>query len=409
MAKKLNRRDFLKKASVATVAGGTGLLVGCSIGQDTTSSAPAAPTATTAAAASDSDSDSGATQVEATEEVVEEVNINKNQTTKWKIVTTWPPTLPIMMDGVRMMAEQVKTMSQGRLEIDVFGAGELVPPFESFDAVGAGTAEMSHGASYYWGGKAPAAQFFTSVPFGMNAQQMYAWLYGGDGLALWEETYQDFNLVPMPAGNTGVQMGGWFNKEINTIDDYNGLKMRIPGLGGKTIVKVGGSAETIPGGEIYTSLERGVVDATEWVGPYHDQIMGFNKVAKYYYFPGWHEPGSVLEVTVNRDAWEALSDDLKMIVRTAADAQNVWMLAQFDARNGGALEELIATGTELRPFPDVVMADLAKAAEEVKTEVADSDSMAAKVYDSFRKFQANVGGWGTVSEKAYYNLIQQGT
>ena len=337
---------------------------------------------------------------------VEEVNVNKNQTMRWKVVTTWPPTLPILMDGVRMLAEQVKTMSQGRLEIEVFGGGELVPPLESFDAVDAGTAEMGHGASYYWAGKAPAAQFFTSVPFGMNAQQMYAWLYGGGGQELWDETYKDFNLKPLPAGNTGVQMGGWFNKEINTLDDFQGLKMRIPGLGGKTIVKVGGSAELIAGGEIYTSLERGVIDATEWIGPYHDLIMGFNKVAQYYYFPGWHEPGSVLELLVNRQAWESLSEDLKTMVKVAADAQTMWMLAQFDAQNGSSLQEIVAGGTELRPFPEEVMAGLEEAAEEVKVEVADSDAQAAKVYDSFRKFQAEVAGWGTASEKAYYNLIQ---
>lgn len=399
MEEKLNRREFLKKASVAAVAGSTGLLVGCSIGQDEAASAPTAPPA----AATEVES---ATQEESQDSAVKEVNVNKNQTMQWKVVTTWPPTLPILMDGVRMLAEQVKTMSQGRLEIEVFGSGELVPGLESFDAVDAGTAEMGHGASYYWAGKAPASQFFTSVPFGMNAQQMYAWLYGGGGQELWDETYKDFNLIPLPAGNTGVQMGGWFNKEINTLDDFQGLKMRIPGLGGKTVVKVGGSAELIAGGEIYTSLERGVIDATEWIGPYHDQILGFNKVAQYYYFPGWHEPGSVLELLVNRQAWESLSEDLKTIVKVAADAQNMWMLAQFDAQNGSSLQELVAGGTDLRPFPDDVMAGLKEAAEEVKVEVADSDAQAAKVYDSFRKFQAEVGGWGTASEKAYYNLIQ---
>ena len=399
MEEKLNRREFLKKASVAAVAGSTGLLVGCSIGQDEAASAPTAPPAATTAAES-------ATQEEGQDSAVKEVNVNKNQTIQWKVVTTWPPTLPIMMDGVRLLAEQVKTMSQGRLEIEVFGGGELVPPLESFDAVDAGTAEMGHGASYYWAGKAPASQFFTSVPFGMNAQQMYAWILGGDGQELWNETYKDFNLIALPAGNTGVQMGGWFNKEINTLADYEGLKMRIPGLGGKTIAKVGGSAELIAAGEIYTSLERGVIDATEWVGPYHDQIMGFNKVAQYYYYPGWHEPGSVLELLINRQAWEGLSDDLKTIVTVAAHAQNTWMLANFDAQNGNALQELAASGTDVRQFPDEVMSGLKSAAEEVLQEVADSDPMSAKVYDSFRNFQAEVAGWGNASEKPYYNLIQ---
>lgn len=404
MAEKLNRREFLKKASVATVAGGTGLLVGCSIGQPESSSAPAEPTEQTAA---ESVGAGAATQAEGEEQTVEAPNVNKNQTIRWRVVTTWPPTLPILMDGVRQMAEEIKQMSEGRLEIEVFGGGELVPALESFDAVDSGTAELGHGASYYWAGKTPASQFFTSVPFGMNAQQMYSWLYGGGGLELWEETYQDFNLVPIPAGNTGVQMGGWFNREINTLDDFNGLKMRIPGLGGKVISQVGGSAELIAGGEIYTSLERGVIDATEWIGPYHDQILGFQNVAQYYYYPGWHEPGSVLELIVNRQAWEGLSPDLQQIVRTAANAQNTWMLAQFDAQNGSALRDLVDNeGVELRQFPDEVMDGLAQAAEEVLTEVADSDPTAAKVYDSFRSFQQEVAAWGNVSERPYYNLIQ---
>lgn len=267
---------------------------------------------------------------------------------------------------------------------------------------------MGHGASYYWAGKIPASQFFTSVPFGMNAQQMYAWIYGGDGLQLWEEIYEDVNLVPMAAGNTGVQMGGWFNKEINSVADWQGLKMRLPGLGGKAIAEIGGSAELLPGGELYTSLERGVIDATEWVGPYHDEIMGFQKVAKYYYYPGWHEPGSVLELIINREAWESLPGDLQMIVRRAADAQNPWMLAQFDARNNGALQKLITEdGVTLRPFPEEVMTALREASLAVIEDVAANDAMSGKVWASFDAFQKGVADWGAVSEKAFYNLIQQ--
>lgn len=406
MAEKLNRRDFLKKASVATVAGGTGLLVGCSIGQPETQSAPAP--AEQAPAGETTAGNGAATQAEeAPEGAVKEVNVNKNQTMQWRVVTTWPPTLPILMDGVRMMADQIKTMSEGRLEIEVFGAGELVGALETFDAVNAGTAEMGHGASYYWAGKTAASQFFASVPFGMNAQQMYSWLFAGGGLELWQEAYKDFDLVPLPSGNTGVQMGGWFNREINSLDDFNGLKMRIPGLGGKTIAKVGGSAELISGGEIYTSLERGVIDATEWIGPYHDEILGFNKVAQYYYYPGWHEPGSVLELLISRQAWEGLSADLQNIVLRASEAQNSWMLARFDAENNAALQRLVAAGTDLRPFPDDVMAGLRTAAEEVLQEVADSDAMSKKVFESFRAFQEDAAQWGNISERAYYNLIQR--
>lgn len=401
MEDKLNRRDFLKKASVAAVAGSTGLLVGCSIGQDQAASAPTPPPAAPA------ESGESATQEETKEEAVKEVNVNTNQTVEWKMVTTWPPTLPVLQEGANFIAQYAETMSQGRLKIQVFGAGELVGGLETFDAVQAGTAEMGHGASYYWAGKAPAAQFFAAVPFGMNAQQMNAWLLASDGLALWEETYGDFGLVPFPAGNTGVQMGGWFNKEINTINDFNGLKMRIPGLGGKVIAAAGGSAELIAGGEIYTSLERGVIDATEWVGPYHDYVMGFYKVAKFYYYPGWHEPGTVLESIINRQAWEALTPDLQEILRQAIIAQNALMLAQSDAQNNFYLQKMInEENVDLRPFPDDVMKTLHGYAQDVLNEVAASDPMSKKVYDSFQKFQKEVAAWGNISEKAFYNSIQ---
>ncbi|MCG3208549.1 MAG: Monocarboxylate 2-oxoacid-binding periplasmic protein [Anaerolineae bacterium] len=403
MEDKLNRRDFLKKASVAAVAGSTGLLVGCSIGQDTASSAPTAP-----AAAPAQDDSGAATQTETQQDTAaKEVNVNKNQTVEWKMVTTWPPTLPVLQEGANFIAQYVDTMSQGRLKIHVYGAGELVGALETFDAVQAGTAEMGHGASYYWAGKAPAAQFFAAVPFGMNAQQMNAWLLASDGLKLWEETYTDFGLVPFPAGNTGVQMGGWFNKEINSIADFNGLKMRIPGLGGKVIAAAGGSAELIAGGEIYTSLERGVIDATEWVGPYHDYVMGFYKVAKFYYYPGWHEPGTVLESIINRKAWDALSPDLQEVLRQAIIAQNASMLAQSDAQNNFYLQKMInEENVDLRPFPDDVMKALHGYALDVLDGVAASDPMSKKVYDSFRKFQKDVAAWGKISEKAFYNSIE---
>jgi TRAP-type mannitol/chloroaromatic compound transport system substrate-binding protein len=404
MEGKLNRRDFLKKASVAAVAGSTGLLVGCNIGQDTASSAPTVAPAAPAAPVQESGSE--ATQAETGAVATKEVNINSNQSLEWKMVTTWPPTLPVLQEGANFIAKYVEAMSQGRLKIQVFGAGELVGGLETFDAVQAGTAEMGHGASYYWAGKSPAAQFFSAVPFGMNAQQMNAWLLGGDGLKLWEETYTDFGLVPFPAGNTGVQMGGWFNKEINSIADFNGLKMRIPGLGGKVIAAAGGSAELIAGGEIYTSLERGVIDATEWVGPYHDYVMGFYKVAKFYYYPGWHEPGTVLEAIINRKAWESLTPDLQEIVRQAIIAQNTWMLAQFDAQNNFYLQKLInEEKVDLRPFPDEVMTTLHGYATDVLNELAATDPMSKKVYESFSKFQKDVAAWAEISERSFYNSI----
>jgi TRAP-type mannitol/chloroaromatic compound transport system substrate-binding protein len=297
-------------------------------------------------------------------------------------------------------------MSEGRLKIHVYGGGELIPALEGFDAVSQGTAEMCHGASYYWAGKAPASQFFSSIPFGMNAQQMNAWLYGGGGLALWEELYAGFNLTPLPVGNTGVQMGGWFNREINSTADLKGLKMRIPGLGGKVIAKAGGSAILSAGAEIFTNLERGVIDATAWIGPYHDYLMGFYKAAKYYNYPGWHEPGSVLELIVNKSAFDGLPKDLQTMVRAAAAWSTIWTLSEFEAKNDVYLKKLVNDHkVSLREFPESVLKALRTYSEEVMRELAESDAPSKKVYASFSAFQKNVAGWADVSEKVYYAKI----
>ena len=325
---------------------------------------------------------------------------------RWKIVTTWPPKLPVLQEGADRIAQRIKEMSDGRLEIQVYAGGELVPPFETFQAVSDGTVECGTGAAYYWAGKEPACQWFAAVPFGMNAQGMAAWFYSGDGLKLWEETYAPFNLIPRPGGNTGVQMGGWFNKKIETIDDYKGLKMRIPGLGGKVVAKAGGTVVLTPGGEIFTSLERGVIDATEWVGPYHDLRMGFYQAAKYYYYPGWHEPGTYLEFIFNKKAYESLPKDLQHIVDAACAENNVWALAEFDANNGAALQTLINKhNVKVFKFPDKVLDALRPLAEEVVEEQAAKTPMAKKVNESFKKFQKVVGSWGSISEKSYYDMI----
>ncbi len=326
---------------------------------------------------------------------------------RWKMVTTWPPKLPVLQEGCERLAKRVGEMSDGRLTIQVFAGGELVPPLESFQAVSDGTVQAGSGASYYWAGKEPATQWFAAVPFGMNAQGMGAWFHGGDGLKLWEETYAPYNLIPRPGGSTGVQMGGWFNKKINTIDDYKGLKMRIPGLGGKVVAKAGGTVVLLPGGEIFTSLERGVIDATEWVGPYHDLRMGFWQAAKYYYYPGWHEPGTYLEYFFNKKAYESLPKDLQHILDAACMEGEAWALTQFDANNGASLQTLINKHkVQVLPFPDQVLADLRKLAEEVREEEAAKTPMAKKVNESFKKFQKVVGTWGSASEMAYYNTIQ---
>ena len=326
---------------------------------------------------------------------------------KWKMVTTWPPGFPVVHEGCVKFAEMVNTMSGGRMEIEVYGGGELVPPLECFNAVSEGAAEIGHGAAYYWAGRVPAAQFFASVPFGMNAQGMNAWIINGGGQKLWSDLYADYNLVPMPAGNTGVQMGGWFNREINSVEDFKGLKMRMPGLGAKVLQSVGGAAVLVAGSELYTSLERGVIDATEWIGPYHDWLMGFPEIAKYYYAPGWHEPGSVLELIFNKQKFAALPLDLQEIMRAAAAWSNVWMLSEFEAKNSAYLQKIKSeTDTEMRFFSPDTLTVLRKNAEEVIGDAAVKDAASSKIFDSFRKFRADTAKWSSYSEKLYYDDLQ---
>jgi len=381
----MKRRDFLKKAGVGAAAAvaATAGVIACAKEEEQKAAAPKA-------------------------EEPQAPAVVTNQTVKWKMVTTWPPGLPVLQTGADRLAKRIKELTDGRLEIEVFAGGELVPALETFQAVSDGTVQCGSGASYYWAGKEPATQWFAAVPFGMNAQGMQAWFHGGDGLALWEETYAPYNVVPRPGGSTGVQMGGWFNKKINTIDDYKGLKMRIPGLGGKVVAKAGGTVVLTPGGEIFTNLERGVIDATEWVGPLHDLRMGFYQAAKYYYYPGWHEPGTYLEVIFNKQAYEALPKDVQLIIDAACMESEAWTLAKFDSQNGAALQELIFKhNVELVKFPDEVLNALREMAIEVVEEEAAKTAIATKVNESFKKFQKIVGTWGSVSERAYYDIIQQ--
>jgi TRAP-type mannitol/chloroaromatic compound transport system substrate-binding protein len=312
----------------------------------------------------------------------------------------------VLQTGAERFAKRMDEVSEGRLKIQVFAAGELVPGLGVFDAVSQGTVEAGSGAAYYWAGKVPAAQWFSSVPFGLNAQGINAWFYGGGGLELWEEVYAPFNVVPRPQGNTGVQMGGWFRKKMNTIDDFKGLKMRIPGLGGKVIAKAGGTVVLLAGGEIFTSLERGVLDATEWVGPMHDLRMGFYQAAPYYYYPGWHEPGTCLEVIFNKKAYESLPKDLQLMIDAVAMETNLWSLSQFEAGNGAALQELISKHkVELIRFPEPMMDELRKLSEETLEEEAEKDAQSRKVHEAFKTFKKQVGTWGSVSEDAYYKVI----
>lgn len=307
---------------------------------------------------------------------------------RWKMYTTWPRNFPGLGSGAARLAETISTMSGGRLTVEVFGAGERVPAMEVFDAVSRGSAEMGHGAAYYWKGKSPAMPFFTALPFGMNANETNAWLHWGGGMELWRELYADFNLVPFDAGNTGAQMGGWFRKRIDSVDDLDGLRMRIPGLGGDVMARLGVATVNIPGGELYQALSSGAIDAAEWVGPYNDLAFGFHKIAPYYYYPGWQEPGATLEAIVNKEAWEALPEDLQKIVEIACLAASHTMLAEINARNAEALRELQEEhGVEVLPFPDDVLSELRAASDEVITELAERDEFAARVWESYRPFR----------------------
>lgn len=321
---------------------------------------------------------------------------------RWKMVTAWPKNFPGLGTNANLLAKSIEEMTGGRIVIKVYGAKELVPAFEVFDAVSSGTAQMGHAGAYYWKGKSEAVQFFSSVPFGLTAQEMNAWLYYGGGMELWREIYDGFGLIPAATGNSGVQMAGWFNKEINSMEDLKGLKMRIPGLGGEVLKRAGGTPVTIAGGELFTALKSGTIDATEWVGPYNDLAFGLYKAAKYYYYPGWHEPGSTLECFFNKQAFNQLPKDLQSILLTACKAANLDMLAEFTARNNQALRQLVNRhNVQLKALPDDVLIKLRAISQEVVTEMVGRDPMSRKVYESFEKFRAQVIPWEEVSEQAY--------
>jgi len=321
---------------------------------------------------------------------------------KWKMVTAWPKNFPGLGAGANLLAKMINEMSGGRIKVKVYGANELVPAFEVFDAVSKGTAQIGHAGAYYWKGKSEATQFFSAVPFGLTAQEMNAWLYYGGGMELWRELYAPFNLIPAAAGNSGVQMAGWFNKEIKSTADLKGLKMRIPGLGGEVLRRAGGTTVNIPGGELFTSLQSGALDATEWVGPYNDLAFGLHKAAKYYYYPGWHEPGSTMEAMINKTAFEALPKDLQAIVMAACKAVNMDMISEYTARNNQALDTLVNKhGVQLRALPDEVLKTLKQLSDEVVLELANKDPMAMKIYSSFNQFRTQVSQWSTLSEQAF--------
>jgi TRAP-type mannitol/chloroaromatic compound transport system substrate-binding protein len=340
--------------------------------------------------------------------VLDAPNVIAQPKIQWRMPTSWTPALDVLIGAAKRFAEAVEQMSGGRMKIQVYAAGELIPAFGVWDAVSQGTVESYNSASYYWAGKEPATQWFTAVPFGLNGPGTSAWLQYGGGLELWEETYAPFNLVPRPSGSTGVQMGGWFRKKINAIADYKGLKMRIPGLGGKVVAQAGGTVVLTPGGEIYTALERGVIDASEWVGPYDDMKLGLHQTAKYYYYPGWHEPGTTGEFVFNKKAFESLPADLRHIVDYATVYAGQKMFFEYEAKNGIALDELktkFKRKVEIVQFPGEVLKALKKLSLQVNAEEAEKSPIARKVHTSYTKFQKTIGEWGRISEAPYQNFI----
>ena len=321
---------------------------------------------------------------------------------RWRLVTAWPPGLPGFGTTAVTLADTLREVSGGRLSLQVYAAGELVPAFEVFDAVSRGSVEMGHSAPAYWKGQAPTTQLFTGYPFGMLPAEFNAWMAYGGGMELWRECYEPYGLVPFPGGNTGAQMGGWFRREILSVDDFSGLKIRMPGLGGDVLRRLGATVVNLPGGELFTALQSGLIDATEWASPYNDLPLGLYQAAPYYYFPGWHEPAGSIEIIVNRKALESLPGDLQKLIQTACTAVNHQMLSEFMARNVHSLRVLVEEhGVQLRRFPEGVLRGLRRAANETLDELGAANPLAARILRSYREFQEGVAGWQAISEGSY--------
>ncbi len=341
--------------------------------------------------------------------IVDAPNVIAQPKVQWRMSTAWTPALDLNQGAAQRLAKVVEELSGGRFRIEVFPGGQIMQPFECFDAASKGTIEAFMAIAYYWAAKEPGLEWFATIPFGMNPQGMAAWYHQGDGRKLWEEAYAAFNLVPRPGPGVPPQMAGWFRKKINTIADYKGLKMRIgPPLGGMVIARAGGTAVLTPGSEVYAALERGVIDASEWIGPHDDMNLGLHKTARYYYYPGWHEPGAVQEFGFSKKAYEALPIDLRRTLDHAAAAVQAYGLAEHHAKNARALERLkveFKGKVEVLQLPVPVLRDLKKLAAEVVREESEKTPTARKVHASFTKFQALVGPWDHVAEGAYHQFV----
>ncbi len=375
----MDRREFL--TSMATKAAGgavIGLAAGCSFG-----ATPAAQEVQ---------------QATAQDAALPEL--------KWEMATSWTPAVDILFGSAQLFADIVSKLTSGKLVITPRAGGELAPATQVLDVVQQGAVPIGHTASYYYLGKTPATAFGTTLPFGLTAQQQNSWLYAGGGMELMQKLYAEkFNVLPLPAGNTGMQMGGWFRKEINTVADLQGLKMRIAGLGGQVMAKLGVNVQVLPAAEIFQALQSGAIDAAEWVGPYDDQKLGLNTVAQYYYRPGWWEPGSTLEVNINLDEWNKLPELYQAAIQSAAAHANVVMLSRYEAANDAALAELVATGSELREYSPEIMTAAQAAWLGLVDEFSAADADFKAIYEQWNAFRTSIYDWNKTNEFAFTSWV----
>jgi TRAP-type mannitol/chloroaromatic compound transport system substrate-binding protein len=348
----------------------------------------------------------GGCQAQKTQSTANKPEIADLPTVQWQMATSWPPALDTIFGGAQVLAERVAALTGGKFTITPRAAGEIAPALEVLDVVSQGAVQCGHTAAYYYIGKSPALAFGTTVPFGLTAQQQNAWLYEGGGLKQLQEIYaKKFNVIQFPAGNTGTQMGGWFRREVSTLADLKGLKMRIPGLGGQVMAKLGVTVQTLGGGEIFQALQTGAIDATEWVGPYDDLKLGLNKIAKFYYYPGWWEPGATLEMQVNLNAWNKLPPQYQEVIKTAAYESNATMLARYDARNNEALQSLLSSGTQVRPYSEEILQAAEQAAFALYDDFAAKDADFKAVYEPWKQFRDRIYAWDKLNQGSFTNFV----
>jgi len=375
----VERRSFLKKAGAGLAAGAAVGLAACGKKEETNTSTPAASAPAAPAAPA----------------------IHSGEQIRWRLASSFPKSLDTIFGAAETLSRNLAEATGGKFQLTIHPAGELVPALGVLDAAQQGTVECAHSANYYFFGKDETFAFDCAIPFGMNSRGITAWMYEGNGLKLMREFYAQYNIVNFPMGNTGAQMGGWYRKEIKSVADINGLKMRIGGFGGRVLAKIGGVPQNIPAGEIYQSLEKGTIDAAEWIGPYDDHKLGFHKVAPFYYYPGWWEGGAQLTLMVNDKAYNSLSAEYKAILRQAASDAHVVMQARYDALNPGALKQLIGEGAKLSRFPRDVMDAAFKASREVYAELNDKNPNWKKVYADFIRFQTDQIQWNPIADGSF--------